>query len=48
MGTRFVGSLEPFKEKMEAQGYSGLRYMGQRELDVNGPAIVTGTVKKHN
>lgn len=45
MGTRFVGSLEPFKDKMAEQGYSGLRYMAQRELDVNGTAIVTGNVK---
>mgnify|MGYP002750962471 CR=1 FL=1 len=45
MGTRFVGRIEPFKDKMEAQGYNGLRYMAQRVEDVNGPAIVTGTAK---
>ena len=45
MGTRFVGSLEPFKEKMEAQGYSGLRYMSQRVEDHNAKSIVTGNVK---
>lgn len=44
-GTRFVGSMEPFKEKMEAQGYSGLRYMTQRQEDANSRAIVTGNVK---
>jgi CO/xanthine dehydrogenase Mo-binding subunit len=30
---------------MAAQGYSGLRYMGQRTPDANGRAIVTGNVK---
>ena len=45
MGTRFIGSLEPFKEKMEAQGYSGLRYMSQRVEDQNAKSIVTGNVK---
>jgi len=43
MGTRFVGSLEPFKDKMAAQGYSGLRYMSQRVEDWNSKSIVTGT-----
>ena len=49
MSENFVGDLEPFKSKMEKQGYSGLKYMGQRVPDANGRAIVTGNVKyTHN
>jgi len=42
---RYVGSLDQFKDKMAAQGYSGLRYFGQRVPDANARAIVTGNVK---
>jgi len=44
LGKRFVGDLTQFKDKMAQYGYSGLRYMGQRVDDVNGPGIVTGTI----
>jgi len=43
LGKRFVGDLTQFADKMAKYGYSGLRYMGQRVDDVNGPGIVTGT-----
>jgi len=45
LGTHYVGSLDAFKDKMASQGYSGLRYMGQRTPDANGRAIVMGNVK---
>ncbi|MCW4032057.1 MAG: xanthine dehydrogenase family protein molybdopterin-binding subunit [Candidatus Bathyarchaeota archaeon] len=49
MGENYVGSLDPFKEKMNKQGYSGLRHMGQRSPDKNAQGIVTGKVKyTHN
>ena len=45
MGTHYVGSLDAFKDKINAQGGSSLRYMGQRVPNVNGRGIVTGNVK---
>lgn len=41
----YVGSLDAFKDKMAAQGAHGMRYMGQRVPDVDGPSVVTGNVK---
>lgn len=43
--TNYVGSLDAFASKMQAQGAHGMRFMGQRVPDVDGPSIVTGNVK---
>lgn len=43
--TNYVGSLDAFAAQMAKQGAHGMRYMGQRVPDADGPSIVTGNVK---
>jgi len=46
--TNYVGDLSGFLPRMTAMGANGMRYMGQRVPNVDGPSIVTGNVKYTN